>query len=59
MIEIRVICDVNDVHLVVADLARFWTVHDVKEHPARDAGQRRLYVTACRRPRCPHLNTAG
>ncbi|MFF1792728.1 hypothetical protein ACFVXQ_00550 [Kitasatospora sp. NPDC058263] len=50
MIQIRVICDVNDVHLVVADLCRLWSVHDVKEFPARTPGQQRLYITASRRP---------
>ncbi|MGW3038479.1 hypothetical protein ACWC9T_00195 [Kitasatospora sp. NPDC001159] len=49
MIQIRVICDVNDVPFVVADLCRLWHVHDVKEHPAKDSGQRRLYLTVTRR----------
>ncbi|MFF0409796.1 hypothetical protein ACFYUY_05090 [Kitasatospora sp. NPDC004745] len=49
MIQIRVICDVNDVPTAVADLCRLWRVHDVKELPARDSGHRRLYVTATRR----------
>ncbi|MGW2251977.1 hypothetical protein ACWCXH_17505 [Kitasatospora sp. NPDC001660] len=49
MIEIRVTCGINDVPLIVADLCRMWHVHDVKEYPATDPGQRRLYLTATHR----------
>ncbi|MGV9264291.1 hypothetical protein ACWDRR_06450 [Kitasatospora sp. NPDC003701] len=49
MIRIRVTCDIDSVAVVVADLCRLWRVHDVKEYPARDPGQRRVYITASRR----------
>ncbi|MFI6845981.1 hypothetical protein ACIBJD_15205 [Kitasatospora sp. NPDC050467] len=49
MIQIRVICDVNDVPFVVTDLCRLWHVHDVKECPEGESGRRRLDLTVtCR-----------
>ncbi|MER7849575.1 hypothetical protein ABTZ03_37205 [Kitasatospora sp. NPDC096077] len=50
MIQVRVICDVNDVPFVVADLCRLWHVHAAKEYPAKDSGQRHLYLAVTRRP---------
>ncbi|MDI9887303.1 hypothetical protein QMZ92_23760 [Streptomyces sp. HNM0645] len=53
--EIRIICHPADADRITATLAGAFTTGPVRQYPARDGRQIRLYVTATERASAPVL----